>query len=100
MRKCAICGKGSIMAGKRKLLRGHYNLTKTERKYPNLQWVRLPVPARPARLPVGQAGGRLAGLPTGWPSHPAGLPAVGRFGGRRRVKACTECIRTLQKAKK
>ena len=41
MRKCAICGKGSIMGGKRKLLRGHYNLTKTERKYPNLQWVRL-----------------------------------------------------------
>ncbi len=47
MRKCAICGKGSIMAGKRKLLRGHYNLTKRERKYPNLQWV---------RLPAGQAG--------------------------------------------
>jgi len=42
MRTCAICGKGSIVAGKRKLLRGHYNLTKTERKYPNLQWVRLP----------------------------------------------------------
>ncbi len=41
MRKCAICAKGSIMAGKRKLLRGHYNLTKTERKYPNLQWVHL-----------------------------------------------------------
>ena len=41
MKKCAICGKGSIMGGKRKLLRGHYNLTKTERKYPNLQWARL-----------------------------------------------------------
>ncbi len=41
MRKCAICGKGSIIGGKRVLLRGHYNLTKTERKYPNLQWVRL-----------------------------------------------------------
>ena len=47
MRKCSICGKGSIIGGKRKLLRGHYNLTKTERKYPNLQWV---------RLPAGQAG--------------------------------------------
>jgi len=30
------------MGGKRKLLRGHYNLTKTERKYPNLQWAKLP----------------------------------------------------------
>jgi ribosomal protein L28 len=42
MRKCAICGKGSKLGGTRKLLRGHYNLTKTSRKYPNLQWVRLP----------------------------------------------------------
>ena len=77
MRKCAICGKGSIMAGKRKLLRGHYNLTKTERKYPNLQWV---------RLPAGQAG-----LPTA-------LKA--RYAGKQRVSASTECIRTLQKVKK
>ncbi len=59
MRACAICGKGSRLGGKRVLLRGHYNLTKTERKYPNLQWVRL-------------ASGK-------------------------RVKACTECIRTLHK---
>lgn len=42
MRKCALCGKGSVIGGKRKLLRGHYNPTKTERKYPNLQWGRLP----------------------------------------------------------
>lgn len=42
MRKCAICGKGSAIGGKRKLLRGHYNRTKTVRRYPNLQWVRLP----------------------------------------------------------
>ncbi|MBI4132055.1 MAG: 50S ribosomal protein L28 [Candidatus Sungbacteria bacterium] len=62
MRKCAICAKGSIIGGKRKLLRGHYNLTKTERKYPNLQWVRLT--------------------------------------SGKRVKACTECIKTLHKAKK
>lgn len=50
MRKCAICGKGSIIGGTRKLLRGHYNLTKTERKYPNLQW---------ARLPATQGNGRI-----------------------------------------
>lgn len=42
MRKCSICGKGSIIVGTRVLLRGHYNLTKKERKYPNLQWARLP----------------------------------------------------------
>ncbi|RJQ36031.1 hypothetical protein C4552_04870 [Candidatus Parcubacteria bacterium] len=41
MRACPLCGKSSIIGGTRKLLRGHYNLTKTERKYPNLQWVRL-----------------------------------------------------------
>ncbi len=41
MRKCAICSKGSIMAGTRKLLRGHYNPTGWTRKYPNLQKTRL-----------------------------------------------------------
>ena len=41
MRACTICGKGSVIRGKRVLLRGHYNRTKTERKYPNLQWVKL-----------------------------------------------------------
>ncbi|MBI4134979.1 MAG: 50S ribosomal protein L28 [Candidatus Sungbacteria bacterium] len=41
MRICAICKKGSSMAGVRKLLRGHYNPTTTKRIYPNLQWVRL-----------------------------------------------------------
>ncbi|OGY64061.1 MAG: hypothetical protein A3E64_00910 [Candidatus Harrisonbacteria bacterium RIFCSPHIGHO2_12_FULL_48_16] len=42
MRQCAICGKGSIMAGTRKLLRGHYNPTNWSRKYPNLQKAKLP----------------------------------------------------------
>lgn len=41
MRACAICGKGSVMGGKRKLLRGHYNPVNYERKYPNLQWARV-----------------------------------------------------------
>ena len=39
---CLICKKGSRMGGKRNLLRGKYNPTKTKRKYPNLQWARLP----------------------------------------------------------
>ncbi|TSC88781.1 MAG: Uncharacterized protein G01um10143_838 [Parcubacteria group bacterium Gr01-1014_3] len=42
MRRCAICGKGSLMAGTRKLLRGHYNPTNWTRKHPNLQKARLP----------------------------------------------------------
>lgn len=37
MKHCLLCGKGSIMAGTRKLLRGHYNPTNWSRKYPNLQ---------------------------------------------------------------
>ncbi|MBI2038760.1 MAG: 50S ribosomal protein L28 [Candidatus Niyogibacteria bacterium] len=42
MKQCAICGKGSTMGGKRNLLRGKYNPTRPTRKYPNLQWTRLP----------------------------------------------------------
>ncbi len=36
-----MCGKGSQMQGKRKLLRGHYNPVNWSRKYPNLQWARV-----------------------------------------------------------
>lgn len=61
MRKCEICGKGSIMRGKRKLLRGHYNPTGKTRKYPNLQ---------SARTAEG-----------------------------KRVMACTNCVRTMRRAK-
>ena len=42
MRKCEICGRGSVMQGKRKLLRGHYNPVNYLRKYPNLQKTKLP----------------------------------------------------------
>ncbi|PIP17088.1 MAG: 50S ribosomal protein L28 [Candidatus Portnoybacteria bacterium CG23_combo_of_CG06-09_8_20_14_all_37_13] len=34
---CEVCGKTSMMAVVRKLLRGHYNPTTKKRKYPNLQ---------------------------------------------------------------
>jgi hypothetical protein len=37
MRKCEICGKGSILRAGRKKLRGKYNPTPMTRKYPNLQ---------------------------------------------------------------
>ncbi len=39
---CAICGKSYIKSITRKKLRGKYNPTSKKRKYPNLQWVRLP----------------------------------------------------------
>ncbi len=42
MKHCLICQKGSIMAGTRKLLRGHHNPTNWTRKYPNLQKTKLP----------------------------------------------------------
>jgi len=42
MKQCAICEKKSKMAGKLNKLRGKYNPTAKKRKYPNLQWVRLP----------------------------------------------------------
>jgi ribosomal protein L28 len=38
---CPLCGKTGKMGGKRNLLRGKYNPTKTKRKQPNLQWARL-----------------------------------------------------------
>ncbi len=41
MKQCEHCGKGSLMAGTRKLLRGHYNPTNWSRKYPNLQKTKL-----------------------------------------------------------
>ena len=45
-KECPICGKGTIMAGKRNLLRGKYNPTKKTRRYPNLQWASLPTGGR------------------------------------------------------
>lgn len=32
-----LCLKGSVIRGKRRLLRGHYNPVSQARKYPNLQ---------------------------------------------------------------
>jgi len=42
MRQCKICGKGSIIRGTRKKLRGKYNPTAQTRKYPNLQKFKTP----------------------------------------------------------
>jgi ribosomal protein L28 len=42
MRKCEVCGKGSVMVQKLVKLRGKYNPTIKKRKKPNLQWLKLP----------------------------------------------------------
>jgi len=41
-RICALCGKKGILVWKLRKLRGKYNPTTKKRKYPNLQWLRLP----------------------------------------------------------
>lgn len=40
-RICDICGKGSMIITPRKLLRGNLNPTSKQRKYPNLQTLRV-----------------------------------------------------------
>jgi len=39
---CTVCGKHSAMSVTLVKLRGKYNPTTKKRKYPNLQWLRLP----------------------------------------------------------
>jgi len=69
-KKCAICGKGSIVFGVRKKLRGKYNPTAKRRKYPNLQWLRVPSDTK--------------------------LKKYKPFAGKR-IFACTKCIKRLKK---
>ena len=71
-RICAICGKKSQMVWKLKKLRGKYNPTVKKRKYPNLQWVRIPISIK--------------------------KPAYKKFVGKR-VLACTKCIKAMGKMK-
>jgi hypothetical protein len=75
MKQCPICSKTSAMAGTRKLLRGHYNLTKRSRKYPNMQWA----PVSAAILKKINSP-----LPTG-------------TGAKKRVLICAKCIKALSK---
>ncbi|MCD6500515.1 50S ribosomal protein L28 [bacterium] len=69
---CAICGKGSRVFGVRKKLRGKYNPTIKRRKYPNLQWVRIPQDIK--------------------------LKKYKKFAGQR-ILACAKCIKRLSKLK-
>jgi len=72
-KECAICGKKSKMAWRRVKLRGKYNPTTKIRKYPNLQWVWVPLDVK--------------------------KPAFKKFAGKR-ILACTRCIKTLGKKEK
>ena len=71
-KKCTICAKTSMMVWHRVKLRGKYNPTVKRRKYPNLQWVYIPVGTTRA-------------------THK-------EFAGKR-IKACVKCIKTLGKRK-
>jgi len=71
-KQCAICAKKSGMVWKLKKLRGKYNPTIKKRKYPNLQWVRVPL-----------------GIKKG---------ALKKFAGKR-ILACTKCIKAIGKRK-
>ncbi|MFQ6049950.1 MAG: bL28 family ribosomal protein [Candidatus Paceibacterales bacterium] len=71
-KQCQICGKGSRLVQKLVKLRGKYNPTGKRRKYPNLQWVRVPVGVK-RKVFKGLAG--------------------------KRILACTKCIKTLSKPK-
>lgn len=66
--QCVICGKSSIVFGARKKLRGKYNPTVKVRKYPNLQWVKIPSDVK--------------------------LKKYKPFAGKR-VLACSKCIKRL-----
>jgi len=72
MKQCAICGKKSQMVWRLRKLRGRYGPTIKKRKYPNLQWVRVPINIK--------------------------KPAYKKFAGQR-VLACTKCIKTMAKRK-
>lgn len=69
-KKCAVCGKKSIMAGKRKKLMSRYNPLPKKRKYPNLQWTRVPVGIKKESY---------------------------RILADKRVRACTKCIKAMGK---
>ena len=71
-KECIICEKSSRMVGHLVKLRGKYNPTIKKRKYPNLQWVYIPVDV--SRKAFKEHAGK-------------------------RIKICTKCIKTLAKRK-
>lgn len=73
MKKCEICGKSYTVKTVRKKLRGKYNPTTKQRKYPNLQWVRLLSDKKSFEGKILKKG--------------------------TRIKACTKCIKSFTKTR-
>ncbi len=72
-RKCAICGKKSIMVWRRIQLRAtKFNPTVKRRQYPNLQWLTIP-----------------------WQIK---KPGYKKFAGKK-ILACAKCIKAMGKRK-
>ncbi|XOA42878.1 MAG: large ribosomal subunit protein bL28 [Candidatus Nealsonbacteria bacterium] len=71
-KQCQICGKTSQKFRKLVKLRGKYNPSTKKRRYPNLQWVRVPGGTKRKKFKS--------------------------FAGKR-ILACTKCIKTLGKIK-
>ena len=74
-KQCAVCQKGSLLFGRYNKLRGKYNPAPKVRKYPNLQWFR--VPKNPQEI-----------------SSKKFRPFAGQ-----RILACAKCIKSLGKNK-
>ncbi|OHA14074.1 MAG: hypothetical protein A2909_02635 [Candidatus Tagabacteria bacterium RIFCSPLOWO2_01_FULL_39_11] len=77
---CPICKKGSKMSGKRKKAMSKYNPTGKTRKFPNLQWVRIPV------FKNRNEKGAPDGTPRGF------LKKNSLINGKR-IKICTKCLK-------
>ena len=69
---CAICGKKPVVGRSYKKLISRYNPSPKKKKYPNLQWVKVPKDVQ--------------------------NPAFKKFAGKR-IKICTNCLRTLYKTR-
>jgi len=68
MKQCLICGKKPVWAGKYKKLMSRYNPLPQRKKYPNLQWLKIPLDIK--KKPFE------------------------KFAGKK-ILACTKCLKTL-----
>lgn len=71
-KECAICGKTSLMVQRFKKLRGKYNPTVRQRRYPNLQLAVVPVDIERKNFK--------------------------KFAGKK-ILMCTKCMKTMRKTK-
>jgi len=69
---CQICQKKSALGRQYKKLMSRYNPTPKKRKYPNLQWVRVPIDIK--KKPYREFAGK-------------------------KILACTKCIKAMGKTK-